>query len=128
LNYCWEYIFVFSSYGGKDLDRLGIGVEFSDKTNLKRGSRGKHGDLHCAGDIWFIPYETTGSSKKKAHVYEYPLELVQRCVELSSASVGIFDPFMGSGQTAIAGKAAGLDVYGSEINPLTYKELLERIK
>lgn len=61
LNYCHEYIFVFCKplESGKlpVLDRLSIGVPYADASNLKRGSRGKNGNLHCGGDVWLIPHK-----------------------------------------------------------------------
>ena len=65
LNYCWEYVFTYTKgVAGIPLDRCSIGVPFTDKSNTKRGTRGKNGDLHCAGDIWFIPYKTIKSRDK----------------------------------------------------------------
>ncbi len=96
------------------MDRLSIGVGFTDKSNMKRGSRGKHGDLHCAGDVWFIPYTTTGSSKKKKHKYEFPEELVEKCLRISNLSPGdtVLEPFLGSGTTICVAKRLGLNAYG----------------
>lgn len=111
LNYCWEYIFVFSKGRPKPLNRLSIGVPFADKTNLTRGTRGAHGDLHCGGDIWFIPYETTGQTDKKAHKYEFPKELVRRCLLLANCTAGdtVLDPFAGSGTVGAVAESLGIN-------------------
>lgn len=111
LNYCWEFIFTFYRGSEPELDRLSIGVPYSDKSNLKRGTRGKNGDLHCGGDIWFVPYKTTGASKKKRHRYEFPEELVERCLKVSGLKPGdtVLDPFGGSGTTAAVAKRLGLN-------------------
>ncbi len=119
LNYCWEFIFTFHGKGPRPLDRLSVGVPFADKTNLKRGTRGKHGDLHCAGDIWFVPHKTTGATKKKGHGHEFPAELVRRCLKVAGAKAGdtVWEPFLGGGTTVRVAEELGLNVYGCDIRP-----------
>lgn len=115
LNYGWEYVFTFwkplPGCVEPKLDRLSIGVPFADKGNLRRGTRGKHGDLHCAGDVWFIPYSTTGKSKKKAHEHSFPEELVRRCIAVSGVPEGstVLDPFSGGGTTAAVARRLGMN-------------------
>ncbi len=119
LNYCHEYVFMFA-HGGDctPLDRLAIGVPFASKSNLKRGTRGKNGDMHCAGDTWFVPYRTTGQTKKKCHRHGFPLELATRCLLVAGMkpSQTVFDPFMGGGTTAVAAKLLGMNAFGFELN------------
>lgn len=68
MHYCWEHVFTFIKQPAKKkdvvppLDRLAIGVPFADKSNLDRGTRGQNGDVHCAGDIWFIPRPITNDN------------------------------------------------------------------
>jgi hypothetical protein len=121
LNYCWEPVYTFFKPPELALNRLAIGCPFADKGNMRRGTRGKHGDLHCAGDTWWIPYKTTGSKAKKAtagmaDAYSYPVELVERAVKVSNMAKGcvVFDPFMGSGTTAVAAKRLGMHAWGLE--------------
>lgn len=69
MHYCWEHVFTFikkaeKKKGVRNLDRTAIGVPFADKSNLTRGGRGKNGDLHCAGDVWFIPREISNDDAK----------------------------------------------------------------
>lgn len=123
LNYAWEPIFTYYKPPETDLDRLAIGAPFADKSNMTRGTRGKHGDLHCAGDVWFVPYETTGQKKKKAssktaYAYGFPEGLVERCIKVSGILRGsvVFDPFLGSGTVAIVAKRLGMHAYGSDID------------
>jgi len=48
--------------------------------------------------VWQIP-----PSKNTGHVCSFPLELVQRCLNLASNEGStVFDPFMGSGTTGVA--------------------------
>lgn len=129
LNYCFE--FVFSFYAGAaepPLDRLAVGTAFADKSNLKRGKRGKNGDLHCAGDVWWLPYKTTGATKKKAHDYEFPYELPLYALKLAGLKPGktVLDPFLGSGPTALAAKDLGLNCVGIERDPKRARAAIER--
>lgn len=114
LNYCWEYLFVLHRGNQKPLDRLSVGVPFTDKGNLTRGDRGKNGDLHCAGDVWFIPYKTTGNKDKKKHAYEYPEELADRVLKLFRPKC-MFDPFLGSGTSIVAARKLGISAIGSDL-------------
>ena len=53
LNNLWESIFLFTKTGGLPLDRLAIGVPYTDKSNVKRWKSGK--SIHCRGDVWHVP-------------------------------------------------------------------------
>jgi site-specific DNA-methyltransferase (adenine-specific) len=135
LNYGWEPIFTFYKLPELALDRLAIGVPYADKSNLKRGTRGKHGDLHCAGDVWLVPYKTTGAKKKKAtatmgNAYSFPVELPRRAIKLSKMARGcvVFDPFMGSGTTAVAARQLGMHAWGIELDPEKVPVIQQRWK
>jgi hypothetical protein len=58
LNPNHEAVFHFTKSGSVALDRLAVGVPFADKSNIAR--RGHKQDRRCAGNVWFIPYETVG--------------------------------------------------------------------
>lgn len=120
LNYCWEYIFTMFKPPEQPLDRLSIGVPFAHKGNLTRGTRGQNGDVHCAGDVWVIPYKTTGNTKKKQHSYEFPTELARRAIKVANLKPGstLLDPFCGSGTVLEVGRELGHNVLGIERNPL----------
>jgi len=123
LTYCWEPIFTFFKPPEEAIDRLAIGCQYADKTNLSRGSRGKNGDLKCAGDTWFVPYETTGATKKKAtssmrDAYSFPVELPLRAIKLCGLPRGslVLDPFSGSGTVAVASKTLGMNAVAIDID------------
>lgn len=130
VNNLFEYVHVFAKAPLPKLDRWTppLGVPYTDKTNLKRGNRGKHGDVHCGGNIWFIPYDTR-SGPKNAHPHEYPLELVTRCLTLAKikSTDVIFEPFCGGGSTLIASKSYGCSAVGYEIDPTTAEKARQRI-
>jgi len=128
MNYCWEYVFCFVK---KPLDkalplaRTAVGVPFTDKSNMTRGTRGKNGDLHCPGDIWFLPYETTSTTIKKVHRHEFPAELARRLIKVSGIAAGslVYDPFIGGGTTAFAARELGMDAVGHDKNEIVVDTL-----
>lgn len=128
LNYGFEYVFTLFKPPEPSWDRLSVGVPFADEGNLRRGQRGKNGNLRCRGDVWTIPYRTRGAVSKKAHVYEYPEELVEDCLRVAGVRPGqaVFEPFLGSGTTVCVAKRMGLNAFACEINEDTLKCALER--
>ena len=128
LNYCWEYVLGFVKQPEKDahpLDRKNprVGVGYADKTNEKRWASA--GKLHCPGDVWFLPYETTGKTSKKVHRHEFPLELAHRLIVVSGIPKGstVFDPFVGGGTTCYAARAQGMNSIGYDISEGTVASL-----
>lgn len=128
LNYCWEYVFCFIKKPEKSAHPMNrkhpdVGVGYADKSNEKRWKSAT--PLHCPGDVWFIPYETTGKTTKKMHRHEFPLELGKRLVVVSGIPEGstVFDPFIGGGTTAYAANSyghhsCGYDLSANAINAL----------
>jgi len=119
-NYCWEYVIGFIKASEKEaipLNRKGIGVAYADKSNVKRWKTAADA-VHCPGDIWFLPYETTGKTMKKVHRHEFPLELARRLIVGSGIPSGstVFDPFVGGGTTCIAANSCGMNAIGYDIN------------
>ena len=123
-NYCWEFVFTVTRGRPAQTDRLAIGVPYTCKSNLTRGTRGKHGDVHCAGDAWLIPYETTGHKTTKAHQHGYPLGLVRRCILGSGIAEGstVLDPFLGGGTTAVAARLCGMNAIGYDVSKTALEE------
>jgi modification methylase len=73
---------------------------------------------NAQGDVWDIPQEN-----KNPHPAPFPVELAQRCIAATNAEI-ILDPFLGSGQTAIAAEALHRKWIGAEISP-EYCQLAE---
>ena len=119
LNNLWEPIFLFAKDPNYSLDRLAIGVPFTDKSNIDRFGGNVAGDLRCPGNVWFIPYDTITDSDQKTHKDRFPLDLPKRCIMLAGIPKGslILDPFCGSGTTLRAGIELGMQGVGYEINP-----------
>jgi len=129
LNYCWEYVLCFVKKPEKSAHALnrkadGIGVAYADKSNIKRWKSA--GDaLHCPGDVWFLPYETTGATTKKMHRHEFPLELACRLIRISGIPNGstVFDPFVGGGTTCYAANSLGMKSLGYDLSENTVNAL-----
>jgi len=123
LNYGWEFVFTFWKPPERAMDRLSIGVPHTDPSNRDRGTRGKHGGLHCAGDVWVIPYRTTGAKTKKTTAglqgaYSFPDELARRAIKLCGLEPGstVMDPFCGGGTVLRVARELGHDAVGIDLN------------
>ncbi len=127
VNNLTEFIFMFYKKSMPDLDRLAIGVEYSDKNNIKRGYSDV--DLRCGGNLWKIPYKTIQRKDQKPHFDVFPLQLPLNCLKLSGLKEGVcLDVFAGSGTTGVAAAKLGLDFIGFEKNPIYKKVFEERMK
>lgn len=72
---------------------------------------------------YFASHWTFGGAKQDGHIAVFPEELPHRLIKMFSfAGETIFDPFMGSGTTALAARNLNRNSIGYEINPefLTY--------
>ena len=107
-----EYILVFS----KDT--------FKRENPLKRESTiTKEEFLEFTKSVWTFP---AVSARKIGHPAPFPVELPYRCIQLYTfKGEVVLDPFMGSGQTAIAALKSGRHFIGYEINK-DYVKLAER--
>jgi DNA modification methylase len=99
-----EYILVFSK-GAFKRQTSGPGVSTISKEEF----------LEFTKSVWTFPAE---SAARVGHPAPFPVELPYRLIQLYSfRDEVILDPFMGSGQTAIAACKAGRHYIGYEINP-----------
>lgn len=120
LNRCGEILLHLTKHRSVRLDRQTIGVGQSDKTNAMRFNS----SIHCAGNQWFIPYDTR--IEEAEHPCPFPVELVKRCILLHGVrkpDLVVLDPFMGRGSAMRAvvevNREYGLNIQGIgiEINP-----------
>ncbi|VDA99907.1 DNA modification methylase [Olavius algarvensis spirochete endosymbiont] len=65
---------------------------------------------NAQGDVWEIP-----QARNIDHPAPFPVELAQRCISSTISGV-VFDPFMGSGSTAIAAEILDRQWIGAEIS------------
>lgn len=117
----FEYIFQFVKHPNhaRNIDPIAVGVPFSDLGNLKRGNRGRNGNLHSPGDVWFCRAKTTGKKAKKWHKHEFPLELATKILKLSNLTPKstVVDFFSGGGTTAVAAGLLGHNAVVVDISP-----------
>lgn len=98
-----EYILVFSK-----------GSFRRDKMDGRVSTISKDEFLEFTKSVWEIPSE---SARKVGHPAPFPVDLPYRLIQLYTFSEEIvLDPFMGSGQTAIAALKAGRHFVGYEIS------------
>ena len=157
LNDCWEYIFHFTPSGVTPINRLALGVPYTDKNNIKRWKSGagspqsnavagggaksdaataaspaeqfaNRSDLRDRGNIWFIPYETIQTSRP--HPAVFPIQLPTWCIKLHgyNADTTVLDPFMGIGSTAVAAKRLGIKCIGFDIEDDYLKQAAENVE
>ena len=70
----------------------------------------------------------TDSKDKRYHPTQKPSELIEQLIELyAKPNDIIFDPFMGSGTTAIAAIKTGHEYIGCELDPKYYDVINQRI-
>ena len=121
VNDCHEYIFHLTKGGDTPLDRLGVGVPYSDKSNIGRWGHTQGRDLRCRGNNWFIPYQTIVSrSKQRPHPATFPVELAVNCLKVHGChpDLVMLDPFLGIGHSALAAKQCGVQRFiGFDIDP-----------
>jgi len=107
-----EYILVFSK-----------GSFRRDKMDGRVSTISKEEFLEFTKSVWGFPSE---SAKKVGHPAPFPIELPYRLIQLYTFSEEIvLDPFLGSGQTALAALKAGRHFIGYELSE-EYCRLAER--
>jgi site-specific DNA-methyltransferase (adenine-specific) len=114
LNRNWDFVFHFTKEGTAKLDRKAIGVPYADLNNAVRGGDGD--DVRCAGDVWFIPFETVHhADEREGHPATFPPELVVRCLKLAGYTndTKFLDPFCGVNGLKAAQR---IGIYGAGID------------
>lgn len=90
LNGVHESIFIVSRDGHFKLDRLAVGVPYTDQNNIKR-FKGAAAGKRCRGNLWFMPYETQHGGVDNPPSYPQGLEDMMLAVVGNPTKV--FDPF-----------------------------------
>jgi site-specific DNA-methyltransferase (adenine-specific) len=117
VNDCHEYIFHLTKRGDVKLDRLAIGVEYQDKTNIARWNA--RSDKRCRGNTWFVPYKTIRDrAVQRPHPATFPVKIPEMCIRLHGLKKTrlVVDPFLGIGHSALACIALGVDFVGFEMD------------
>jgi DNA modification methylase len=99
-----EYILVFSKGGFR-----------RQRQDGRKDTIGRDEFLEFTKSVWAFPAE---SASKVGHPAPFPIELPYRLIQLYTFSGEVvLDPFMGSGQTALAAVKTGRHFVGYEVNP-----------
>ena len=121
VNDCHEYVFHLTKRGDTAIDRLSLGVPYSDKSNIARWAHTKGRDLRCRGNNWFIPYKTiVNRAKERPHPATFPVELAENCIRIHGCTPDsvVLDPFVGIGHSAIAARRCGVRrFFGFDFDP-----------
>lgn len=78
-------------------------------------------------DWWYVNQVKNVSKKEIKHPCIMPLEVMRNIIGILPKDVVIFDPFMGSGQTALACKEYDVDFVGTEIEEDYFQLALDRL-
>jgi site-specific DNA-methyltransferase (adenine-specific) len=128
---CHEYVFHLTKTGNVPLDRLAVGVEYADKSNIARWGHTEGRDKRCRGNNWFVPYETIVSrDKDRPHPATFPVRLAEMCLQLHgrNAELSVLDPFLGIGNAALAAHACGVKQFtGIEIDEQYLGVAIDRV-
>jgi DNA modification methylase len=109
-----EYILVFSK-----------GTFRRERVGVREDTIAKEQFLEYTRSVWTFAAE---SARKVGHPAPFPVELPYRCIQLYTYSDEVvLDPFMGSGQTALAARKAGRHFVGYELNEEYYLLAKKRI-
>ena len=76
--------------------------------------------------VWYVPHNIP--KNERIHPTQMPEALVERILKITSkGNELVYDPFMGSGTTAVVCKKNGLNWIGSELNPDNYENANNRV-
>jgi len=86
-------------------------------------------DYHT-GDAWnCVMPQSNWVQEKRIHRFQKPEESIERMIRISSSPGDlIFDPFIGSGTTAVVADRLGRKFFGCDINPDYVEMALERLE
>ena len=115
----------------KSPDRYIFDLDSVRDPNVKYPNQKKNGKLRVNAlgknptDVWTIPKVTTGegvvgrraSPERTKHPAQFPIAVIDRIIKACSRQSDlVFDPFVGSGTTAVAAMTNGRPVVGFEIS------------
>lgn len=97
----------------------------NDRRIKKLMAEGKGARLY---DWWNVNQVKNTTRGKTAHPCQMPVEVMENIVGILPDGVGVIDPFLGSGTTAVACKNRGIPFIGYEIVPEYYDIARKRLQ
>ena len=114
-----------------NLDAVRVPQKYPQKKYFKGPKRGELSGNPLGknpSDVWNIPNVKANHVEKTTHPAQFPVELIERLIlALTNENDWVFDPFIGSGTTAIASLLHGRRVIGAEILPEYIRIIMERL-
>jgi adenine-specific DNA-methyltransferase len=108
-----------------NLDKIRIPQKYPGKRHYKGEKKGQFSGNPLGknpSDVWEIPNVNAHHVEKTEHPCQFPIALAQRFIRALTPDGGlVFDPFLGSGTTAVAAILENKRFIGSEINKNYYK-------
>lgn len=115
-----------------NLDEIRVPQKYPHKKYFKGPRRGELSGNPLGknpSDIWDIPNVKANHVEKTEHPCQYPVELIERLVlSMTDVNDWVFDPFIGTGTTAIAALIHHRRAIGSEIVPKYIEITRERVR
>lgn len=130
----WEFIFHITESGKTHISQERSGVPYQPEWAEGNAKRNGGRTWRPSVNTWFIPYETTNAHKSvktlpngKKHPAIYPRDLVRKCLRVADAQPKhtVYDPFGGTGTTALVAQEFGCSWITTEIDP-DYAEFIEQ--
>ena len=125
----FEFMFVFSKGKPKTFNPIMVktlakgvlnkgGNRKANGEKMKRGVENRTGETKVKGNIWYLPRSSkSGDEYSRKHPATFPNQLANdHIISWSNENDLIYDPFMGSGTTAIASILNKRNFIGSEIS------------
>lgn len=111
----------------KDENNYTFNLDAVRDPNIRYPNQKKHGKIKVnpngknPSDVWQIPKVTSGQSRsskeRTPHPAQFPQAVIERIIKASSnLDEAVFDPFLGSGTTALVALGLGRKTLGFEIN------------
>jgi DNA modification methylase len=102
---------------------MGVGWRSQHELVMFASRKGaKFDNTKARGNV--IQCQRTGNVN---HTTEKPVELLRKILAVTDFATTIYDPFLGSGSTAVACELEGRTCYGMEIDPAYAAVTLERL-
>jgi site-specific DNA-methyltransferase (adenine-specific) len=131
LTDCHEYIFHLTASGDVPLDRLAVGTEYSDKSNIARWGHTGGRDRRCRGITGSSPTRRSRAANRSGpHPATFPAQLAEWCIRLHGARPDLtaLDPFLGLGHSAEGARNCEIARFiGFEIDAAYLQEARERL-
>jgi adenine-specific DNA-methyltransferase len=130
----YEVILWFTKSGEYtfNLDAVRVPQKYPEKKYFKGPRRGELSGNPLGknpSDVWEIPNVKANHVEKTEHPCQFPVELIERLVlSMTDPIDWVFDPFMGTGSTAIAALMHNRKAIGAEILPKYIEITKKRIE